>query len=118
MRARGLLLPLLLVIVADALCSRSALQLRRPPVLRLSGGSAPSEWSQHTTDDGRVYYYDSVSGTSMWTPPPELAAGDDHGTPEYQAAGASELLRSLVGSEMCIRDSFIIASTPHLCVWV
>ena len=91
MRSRGLLLPLLLVIVADALCSRSALQLRRPPVLRLSGGSAPSEWSQHTTDDGRVYYYDSVSGTSMWTPPPELAAGDDHGTPEDQAAGASEL---------------------------
>ena len=89
--ARGLLLPLLLVIVADALCSRSALQLRRPPVLRLSGGSAPSEWSQHTTDDGRVYYYDSVSGTSMWTPPPELAAGDDHSTPEDQAAGAPEL---------------------------
>ena len=90
MRSRGLLLPLLLVIVAGALCSRSALQLRRP-VLLLSGGSAPSEWSQHTTDDGRVYYYDSVSGTSSWTPPPELATGDDHATPEDPAAGTPEL---------------------------
>ena len=90
MRSRGLLLPLLLVTVAGALCSRSALQLRRP-VLLLSGGSAPSEWSQHTTDDGRVYYYDSVSGTSSWTPPPELATGDDHATPEDPAASTPEL---------------------------
>ena len=82
---RGVLLPLLLVIVSDAL------QLRRTPVLRLSGGSAPSEWSAHTTDDGRVYYYDSVSGTSMWTPPPELAPDGDHGAPENPAAGAPEL---------------------------
>eukprot|EP00965_Chrysotila_dentata_P028486 946126-Pleurochrysis_carterae.AAC.1 len=42
------------------------------PLSRLRGGQADDAWSMHTTEDGRVYYFNHVLGTSTWDPPASL----------------------------------------------
>ena len=77
---------IVLLLFAPAGCGA----LRRPALLRLSGGHAAlPEWSVHTTDDGRVYYFDAASGTSTWDPPPEFEAGTE--PQQDHASDAAEL---------------------------
>ena len=74
-------------LIALLLASLAATEARlcRPVLLRLSGGAAP-QWSVHTSDDGRPYYFDEMSGVSTWDCPPELAEAT-----QGQAAAAPQL---------------------------
>jgi len=34
--------------------------------------AAPQVWTEHAVPDGRKYYYNSVTGVSVWSKPEEL----------------------------------------------
>ncbi len=34
----------------------------------------PPDWSEQKTEDGKVYYFNTSSGQSMWTPPSAAVA--------------------------------------------
>lgn len=43
-----------------------------PPAAPAQDPTDPSVWSEHTSPDGRTYYYNSVTKTSLWEKPYEL----------------------------------------------
>ena len=45
----------------------------------MGGGGGTSEWVEHTTPQGRIYYYNSRTEASVWEKPESLmTAGEKH----------------------------------------
>ena len=69
------------MLLVALLITGSRLPPARPPrstVLRLLGGQ--SEWTQHTAQDGRTFYYNTRTQQSSWEPPAGFGAAADEWT--------------------------------------
>lgn len=52
---------------------------------------ASCPWTEHTSDNGRKYYYNTVTQTSSWEMPPEFK-GTSAAPPYFVATTATTLL--------------------------
>lgn len=43
----------------------------------IPGSTTMSEWSEHKTPEGKIYYYNRVKKISLWSKPDELKTADE-----------------------------------------